>query len=848
MHGVASAVTALFVMSTMSMPLPPPREQPDGGGTLQLLTPGDPLALAGQADGASYGVGRQLSGDGQLAAFRTEAGNLAGRELSIWIGGVVATPGSGVVRRIDALAQDQTMTSELRTPVVSRDGSTVAYTIYVRSAPIGLVRLFSDVYVVDLATGVRTRVTGDPTNVSAMGWSLNPSISADGNFVAFDSLNAFVADDPGLHDVYLWSRANNAFLQVSRAADGTAANGPSSAPSISDDGNRIAFVSSATNLVAGGVAGQGSQIFLHDRASGLTRLVSRTASGVPGNASSLSPGLSPDGRFVVFLSDASNLVPGDSNEVTDAYLFDTQTDVVSRVSIGPGGVQPNAPVQSVSVCDAGRRVVFGSAASNLDPMGSGSGRKVFLREIATSQVRVLGRPASGGAVTGTYGFAVLAPDCDSTVYPTAETGLGPPDDNGLSDVFHENLDTGSVVALSRWTGSPPATALMGEATAGSSSISADGQRILVDYAAKNMFPGDDLSMYRSVLIDRATGTRTRIDGPILSGVERPRRQSALAAVAPMNAYAVSIAGDTSPLLPIYLRRPGTPTDIAITPPGVPEADFSGNQPRISATGSRALFSSGRPVSFDGSMRIYFSTVGSGVVDTISAPPNQSIGSSPSLAAGGDFATYITSEAITPDDDDINGKDVYRVDLRTRAHLLVTPEVPDGASVYATAISGDGNKVAYVTDAPVAAPQLPECPGRVRSARVLVRDIASGQTRCGSLNAQDPALPDQEYSVDSVSISPNGRWLAYRASAVQNGGIIRIFVTDLDNATTYVANRSAGPTEVFSSVSVPAVSDQGQVVFWTAWSLVPDDVGRGNNDVYLYQPPGVSVFTNGFEGP
>lgn len=841
MDGIHAVLAAVSIGVTVAAPLPPPREQIGSGGTLQLLTPGDPMALPGQADGRSFGVGRQLTSDGRIAAFQTEAGNLAGFDFKVRIGGVVASAADGVIRRVDAVPEEPVTIAELRTPVLSRDGSTVVYTIYVETFSV----LYSDVYLVDLVGGARTRVTRSPSGPAGMGWSLNPSVSADGRLVAFDSLDALVPGDTGRHDVFVWARQGASFSLISRAPDGTAANGDSRNASMSNDGNRVAFISTATNLVPGGSSGGASQVFLHDRSTGVTRLVSRTPSGAAGNAASSNPAVSPDGRFVAFLSNASDLAPGDDNGVADAYLFDSESGSVSRVSIAAGEIQPNAAVESVSICDGARRVVFGSAASNLDPLAGGNARKVFLRDTSTMQVRALGRPADGGNVDGLFGFGVLAPDCSSVVYPSDAARLGPPDGNQVFDVYREDLETGGVVMLSRWTGPPPPTSILGAATASSASISSDGQRIVVDYAAHNLLPGDDGARPRSVLIDRSAGTRTRIDGPIVLGSERPRRSSAIASGTPVSAYVTRLSEDLPFSEPIYVRGPMPSGDVVVTPPGVPEPGFSATPPKISADGTRVLF--GSLLAQSGRQRFYVSTVGSGVVDGLCPPPSECWGRGVSLAAGGDFAAYLSDEPWVDEDVDFGRDDAYRVDLRSRQLLLVTPELPDGARLFDTAISGNGRMVAFITDAPSAGPQLPACPGAVSRQRVLVRDMQNGSVRCGSANAADPALPASEYVAKAVSISPNGRWLAYLADSLELV-INRIFVTDLETGTTYIANRSTGPNERLGSASAPAVSDHGQVVFWTAMPLVPDDVARSSQDAYLFEPSIDRMFANGFETP
>ena len=111
-------------------------------------------------------------------------------------------------------------------------------------------------------------------------------------------------------------------------------------PAISADGRFVAFRSDATNLVPGDTNGA-TDVFVRDRQTGTTRRVSVGPGGAQGNGGSFMPAISADGRFVAFESSATNLVPGDTNDMEDMFVHDRQTGTTRRVSVGPGGVQGN---------------------------------------------------------------------------------------------------------------------------------------------------------------------------------------------------------------------------------------------------------------------------------------------------------------------------------------------------------------------------------------------------------------------------------------------------------------------------------------------------------------------------
>ncbi|MGI8686577.1 MAG: TolB family protein, partial [Acidimicrobiales bacterium] len=192
----------------------------------------------------------------------------------------------------------------------------------------------SDVFLLQRATGAVTLVSHTPASstTTANGYGFNPSISADGAFVVFHStatnLVAGQIDANGFEDVFLFERATGAVTLVSHtpASATTTANGSSFEPSISADGAFVAFESSASNLVAGQIdANNDTDVFLLQRATGAVTLVSHTPAGAAttANGYSVNPSISADGAFVAFHSVASDLVAGqsDANNANDVFQF-----------------------------------------------------------------------------------------------------------------------------------------------------------------------------------------------------------------------------------------------------------------------------------------------------------------------------------------------------------------------------------------------------------------------------------------------------------------------------------------------------------------------------------------------
>jgi Tol biopolymer transport system component len=173
-------------------------------------------------------------------------------------------------------------------------------------------------------------------------------------------------------------------MRVSVDSAGNQANNGSLAPAISANGRFVAFGSLADNLVPGDTKGQ-TDIFVHDRKTGATTRVSVGSAGNQGNNGSGGSAITANGRYVAFSSDADNLVPGDTNGETDAFVHDRRTGATERVSIDSAGDQANLPSYSTAISANGRFVAFWSDANNLVPGDTNGQTDAFVHDRKTGE-------------------------------------------------------------------------------------------------------------------------------------------------------------------------------------------------------------------------------------------------------------------------------------------------------------------------------------------------------------------------------------------------------------------------------------------------------------------------------
>ncbi|MBC8328154.1 MAG: PD40 domain-containing protein [Planctomycetes bacterium] len=350
------------------------------------------------------------------------------------------------------------------------------------------------------------RVSGglDPDGESSLG-----SLSADGRYVAFTSeaTNLVPNDTNGVRDVFVRDRVAGTTERVSVDSAGNQGDGLSKAPHISSDGRFVAFKSEATNFAPGDANGE-RDVFIHDRLTGETELVSVAWGGGVANGRSEEVCLSADGRYVAFTCWADDLVPGDGNRSADVFVRDRRTKRTRRVSLGAGGAEADDSSGEPFLSVDGRFVSFRSRASNLVPGDSNGAWDVFVHDRHTGAVERVSRSTGGAQGDGDCRFSALSTDGRYVAFDSAATNLVPGDSNGAWDVFVHDRSSGTTVRVSVKTGG--AQGNQGSYGGNSSFVSADGTLVAFASDATNLVSGDN-NRERDVFVhDWRTGETERI--------------------------------------------------------------------------------------------------------------------------------------------------------------------------------------------------------------------------------------------------------------------------------------------------------------------------------------------------
>ncbi|MCJ2032830.1 Hint domain-containing protein [Methylobacterium sp. J-068] len=356
-------------------------------------------------------------------------------------------------------------------------------------------------------TSASTAADGTQGNGNSATTITGSQVSADGRYVVFTSVatNLVTGDANSQQDIFLKDLLTGAVTLVSVASSGTQGNSSSTNPSISADGRYVAFTSNATNLVAGDTNGT-SDIFVRDLTAGTTTRVSVASDGTQGSSSSTAAAISADGTHVVFQSNAGNLVAGDTNNASDIFVRNLTAGTTTRVSVASDGTQAAGASTTASISADGTRVAFQSNAANLVSGDTNGTTDIFVRDLTASTTTRVSVANDGSQATSSSSTAVISGDGTHVAFASAASNLVSGDTNGTTDVFVRDLTASTTTRVS--VASDGSQTSTGSSIA--PSISADGTRVTFSSTATNLVAGDTNGTTDVFVRDLTAGTTNRV--------------------------------------------------------------------------------------------------------------------------------------------------------------------------------------------------------------------------------------------------------------------------------------------------------------------------------------------------
>jgi len=338
-------------------------------------------------------------------------------------------------------------------PFLSADGRYVVFESMATNLVPGDFNVAKDIFLRDLVLGTTQRVSVAQDGSESDRNSDEPTVSDDGRFVTFftDATLGFANDTNGTYDVFVRDTGLGTTRQVSLTPAGVTGSSSSQSAMVSGDGGFVAFESLSKDILPGQAFNQ-RQIYRRDLGTDATERVSVDSAGILANATSEEPGISSDGRFVAFVSLATNLAAGDLLFQNDVFVRDMALGITERISSTPTGAEPSGeclldPSSGRSISRDGRHVVYSSGATNILPELSTSKSRIFVKDRTTGITSFRSTTWKGTTSENNCFNGVVSDDATRVAFTSSGTDLVPIDNNGAIDVFVHAIDFTSWIDL-----------------------------------------------------------------------------------------------------------------------------------------------------------------------------------------------------------------------------------------------------------------------------------------------------------------------------------------------------------------------------------------------------------------
>lgn len=631
-------------------------------------------------------------------------------------------------------------------------------------------------------------------------------ISPDGRYVLFAStagnltLNSNGVAIPSLFpasmNVYLRDRTNGTTRLVSVNLSGTGGgNGNSWPQGISTNGQYVLFESVASDLVANDT-NNASDVFVRDVLNGTTMPVSVSLYGGTGNGVSRNSMMTPDGRYVAFVSTATNLVAGDTNQIADVFVRDLQSSNTALVSVGAtstNSIVLTSSSESPVITPDGRYIAFSSTATNLVPGVTTSG-EIYIRDVAMAQTiwASVNARSIAYSLLGTSNVVSYCPSISSDGnFVAFETATNPPNFNANGLILRQNIQTSGtdIVGTNAYVTSAP----------------------LGDFYNLDMTP----------------------DGRFI-------------------AFVADVAGNspaTNTAIYLWDAQTGTNTLISMDRNSELVSDGICSSPVVSSNGQFVAFiSSGTNLvanAFDGQFYVYVRDLQAGITKLVDGGTNGvgagvSPAAFPAVSTDGRFVAFDSANGSLAPNDLNHANDVFVRDTVTQTSELIsvpdptlTSQTPNGSSgFYPGSISANGRYVAFSSDAD---DLIPSDTNRQRN--VFVRDLLLATNVLVSEDTNGFAASGFSFE---PAISGDGRYVAFSSyagdlAAGDANNTQDVFLRDLQTGITSLVSVSLdGIHSANSNSFTPVISQDGRYVLFhsKASNLTAGSFGNGVENLFL----------------
>lgn len=379
------------------------------------------------AGSIGFSSAASLSADGRYVAFSSNASDLVEGDTNAENDIFVRDRLLNTTERISIASDGSENIIPAYNPTLSADGRYVAFQS-------------NGVFVYDRQTETIEQVAVDSKGSLGIDLAGNADISADGQIVAFSSIASNLVEDDtnDSYDIFVRDRLAGSTQRISISSEGEQSNGNSDVPALSANGQFVVFTSNASNLVEGDTNNSGD-VFLYDRDAGTLERISVSTDGTEGDGYSSAPSISADGRYVSFSSSATNLVSGDENEIGDIFVRDRLTQTTERINLNAAGTEANNFSFNHGISADGRYISYSSVATNLVENDLNRARDVFVYDrLAQTTERI---SVSAAGVGGTEGSreSVFSADGRFIAFQSRADNLIEEDNNGRTDIFVYSL-------------------------------------------------------------------------------------------------------------------------------------------------------------------------------------------------------------------------------------------------------------------------------------------------------------------------------------------------------------------------------------------------------------------------